>query len=167
MMLHDALGLLGFILACFLTACSGAFFRPGQWYDDLAKPSWQPPKWLFAPAWSILFITIAIAGWMVWRKAGFAGATLALTFYALQLVVNAIWSGLFFGMRRMDLAFVDVVLLWLLIVATIVAFRDVDPDAAWLMLPYLCWVSFASVLNFTVWRLNPAGVGPVAASGSR
>lgn len=155
----DVLGLLGFIAANFVVALSGAFFRPGQWYEGLAKPSWRPPNWLFGPAWTVLYITSAVAGWMVWRKAGFAGAGPALAIYGGQLLLNAAWSGLFFGLRRMDIAFYEVLLLWLSIAATIIAFRAIDPDAALLLVPYLGWVTFASILNFTIWRMNagPAG----------
>ncbi len=153
------LGLLGFAAATFVTALSGAFFKPGQWYEGLRKPSWRPPNWLFGPAWTVLYVTIAIAGWLVWREAGFAGAGLPLAIYGIQLVLNAVWSGLFFGLRRPDLAFVEVVLLWLSILATILAFAPIHAGAAWLLLPYLCWVAFAAWLNLTLWRMNPETVG--------
>ncbi|WP_293868836.1 TspO/MBR family protein [uncultured Alsobacter sp.] len=149
----DGLGLAGFVVACVLAASSGAIFRPGTWYDSLRKPSWRPPNWLFGPAWTVLYILIAVAGWMVWKKAGLVSVPIAI--YAVQLVLNATWSGLFFGMRRMDLAFAELVLLWLSIAATIWTFQPVDQTAAWLLVPYLCWVTFAGALNFTVWRLNP------------
>ncbi|MBY0611296.1 MAG: tryptophan-rich sensory protein [Beijerinckiaceae bacterium] len=155
----DSFGLLGFIAANFIVALSGAIFRPGAWYEGLAKPSWKPPNWLFGPAWTVLYITIAIAGWMVWRKAGFTGAGPALAIYGVQLLLNAAWSGLFFGLRRMDLAFYEVLLLWLSIAATIVAFRAIDSDAALLLVPYLGWVTFASILNFTIWRMNASPAG--------
>jgi tryptophan-rich sensory protein len=161
----DILGLAGFFAVCFAVASSGAFFRPGAWYENLAKPWWRPPNWLFAPAWSILYCTIAVAGWMVWRAAGFAGAALPLGIYALQLVLNAAWSGLFFGLRRPDIAFGEVVLLWLSILATILAFHPVDAQAAWLLVPYLCWVTFASGLNFSIWRLNVGRFGAAAEGG--
>ena len=150
----DILGLAGFFAVCFATASSGAFFRPGTWYEDLAKPWWRPPNWLFAPAWSLLYCAIAVSGWLVWRQAGFAGAALPLGIYTVQLVLNAAWSGLFFGLRRPDIAFGEVVLLWLSILATILAFHPVHAGAAWLLVPYLCWVTFASCLNFSIWRLN-------------
>ncbi len=148
--------LLGFCAACFLAALSGALFRPGAWYRQLNKPSWQPPDWLFGPVWMVLYGMIAAAGWLVWREAGFAGATLALVLYAVQLVLNALWSALFFGLRRMDLALIEVGALWLSILATLVAFWPIDRTAALLMLPYLAWVSFAAFLNYTVLRLNPS-----------
>lgn len=147
-------GLLGFIGICFLAAMSGALFRPGEWYERLAKPWWRPPRWLFAPAWSIFYLTIAISGWLVWRQAGFAGAATAFVVYFVSLAINAAWSAFFFGLRRPDLGMADVVLLWLSIAATIFVFRPIDRNAALLLLPYLGWVTFAGALNFAIWRMN-------------
>jgi tryptophan-rich sensory protein len=148
-------GLLAFIGLCFLTALSGAFFTPGEWYRGLAKPSWNPPDWAFAPAWTVLYIMIAVSGWLVWREAGIAGAALPLAVYVVQLLFNAGWSAVFFGMRRPDLAFLEVIGLWLSILATIIVFLPISRMAALLLLPYLAWVTFAATLNFTIWRLNP------------
>jgi tryptophan-rich sensory protein len=120
----------------------------------LAKPTWRPPNWLFAPVWTVLYFTIAISGWLVWREAGFAGAALPLAIYALQLVLNAAWTPIFFGLHRPDLGFLDIVLVWLSIIATIALFFPIHPAAALLLLPYLAWVTFAAALNFAVWRLN-------------
>lgn len=156
--LASVIVLMGFIGACLLAATTGATFRPGDWYEQLKKPSWRPPNWVFAPAWAILYLTIAVSGWLVWRTSGFAGAAAPLSIYLLQLGLNAAWSAIFFGMRRPDLAFVEIILLWLSIVATIAAFHPVNAAAAWLLLPYLAWVTFAAVLNFTVWRMNPRTV---------
>jgi len=153
--LASVIVLIGFIGACLLAATTGATFRPGDWYEQLKKPSWRPPNWVFAPAWAVLYLTIAVSGWLVWRTAGFAGAAAPLSIYLLQLGLNAAWSAIFFGMRRPDLAFVEIMLLWLSIVATIAAFHPVNVAAAWLLLPYLAWVTFAAVLNLTVWRMNP------------
>lgn len=156
--LASVIVLIGFIGACLLAATTGATFRPGDWYEQLKKPSWRPPNWVFAPAWAVLYLTIAVSGWLVWRTAGFAGAAAPLSIYLLQLGLNAAWSAIFFGMRRPDLAFVEIILLWLSIVATIAAFHPVNAAAAWLLLPYLAWATFAAVLNFTVWRMNPRTV---------
>ena len=150
------IGLACFIAACFLAALTGAWFRPGAWYERLRKPSWRPPNRLFAPVWTVLYLMIAVSGWLVWRKVGFAGATLPLTVYALQLMLNAAWTPLFFGLHRPDLGFVDIVLVWLSIVAMIVLFMPIHVAAALLLLPYLVWVTFATALNFAVWRLNPS-----------
>jgi tryptophan-rich sensory protein len=154
----EIIGLVGFFLACFAAATTGAFFQPGPWYERLAKPWWRPPNWLFPPAWSLLYCTIAVSGWLVWRAAGPAGAPVALGVYAAQLTLNAGWSALFFGLRRPDLAFGEVVLLWLSILATILVFYPIHHGAAWLLVPYLCWVTFAACLNFAIWRMNAGRV---------
>lgn len=152
--LNATLGLLGFLAACFVAASTGAYFKPGDWYAGLAKPSWNPPNWLFPPAWAVLYVSMAVAAWLVWRQAGFAGAPLALGLWFVQLALNAAWSWIFFGARRMDLALAELVVFWLAIVATIFAFAPVHQGAAWLMVPYVSWVSFAGWLNFTLLRLN-------------
>lgn len=143
----------GFLAATFVVSLSGAIFTPGPWYDRLRKPSWNPPSWLFAPAWAVLYVMIATAGWLVWKQVGFGPAMLV---YAVQLVINAMWSGLFFGLRRPDIGFYGVTALWLSVLACIVAFAPISPGAMWLMVPYLAWVSFAGFLNWTLWRMNGA-----------
>lgn len=148
------LALAGFVVACLVAASSGAIFRPGDWYEGLSKPSWRPPNWLFGPVWMVLYVMIALSGWLVWREAGWAGASLALSLYALQLLLNGLWSGIFFGLRRLGLACAEMALLWLAILATIVTFYPIHATAALLLIPYLLWVSFAFVLNFAVLRLN-------------
>ena len=114
---------MGFVGACFLAAAR------------LATPPWRPPNWLFGPAWAVLYLTIATSGWLVWRTAGLAGAALPLAIYLMQLVLNAAWTPIFFGLHRPDLAFVEIVVLWLSIVATMAAFHPVNAAAAWLLLP--------------------------------
>lgn len=156
---NEGLGLLGFVAACVAVASSGAVFKPGAWYEGLAKPWWRPPNWAFPVVWTILYLMIAVSGWLVWRKTGLSGAVLPFAVYGAQLILNAAWSGFFFGMRRMDLAFVDVVLLWLSIVAMIALFAPIDATAAWLLVPYLVWVSIAAFLNWTMIRLNPDAGG--------
>jgi tryptophan-rich sensory protein len=150
------LGLGGFVLAVFAAASTGAFFKPGAWYEDLRKPRWNPPNWLFAPAWAVLYLSIAVAGWLVWGQRGF-GPEILLWFGSLLL--NAAWSWLFFGLRRMDLAFAELVVFWLSILAMILAFFPAHAGAALLLVPYLAWVTFAGVLNWTLWRMNPAANG--------
>ncbi len=152
--ISSAFVLLGFIAACFFAALTGALFRPGDWYERLAKPTWRPPNRLFAPVWTVLYFTIAISGWLVWREAGFAGAALPLAIYALQLVLNAAWTPIFFGLHRPDLGFLDIVLVWLSIIVMIALFFPIHTVAALLLLPYLAWVTFAAALNFAIWRLN-------------
>ncbi len=153
---QNALGLIGFVVACMAVASSGAVFKPGDWYETLAKPWWRPPNWLFPIAWTLLYACIAVAGWLVWKTAGFAGASTALAVYGIQLLFNAAWSGLFFGMRRIDLAFAELVLLWLSIVATVALFAPISLLAAELLLPYLVWVTFAGALNLSIWQMNRA-----------
>jgi translocator protein len=148
------LALLGFIAACLAVALTGSLFRPGDWYERLVKPPWRPPNRLFAPVWSVLYFMIAISGWLVWQESGFSGATLALTVYGIQLVLNAAWTPIFFGLRRPGLGFLHIVLVWLSIVATMWLFYPIYVLAALLLLPYLLWVSFAAALNFAIWRLN-------------
>lgn len=151
----EAAALVGFFAAALAAASTGGIFRPGAWYASLNKPAWCPPNWLFAPAWAVLYVLIAISGWLVWREAGFAGAAPALAIYAVQLVLNAGWSGIFFGMKRIGLALVELVLLWLSIAATIFAFSAHHAVAAWLLVPYLAWVTFAGALNYAMVSLNP------------
>lgn len=120
-------------------------------YDGLRQPAWAPPSWLFGPVWTVLYAMIAVAGWLAWRRAGF---TLPLWLYAAQLVLNAIWTPLFFGAGRYGLAFADIAVLWVAIIATVAAFWRVSRPAALMMLPYLAWVTYAAALNLAIWRLN-------------
>lgn len=143
-----------FIGLCVLAASSGMIFGPSEWYRKLAKPTWQPPDWLFGPAWTILYGMIAIAGWLIWHSSVDGNGAVALALWGAQLALNAGWSAIFFGLRRMDLALFECGVLWIAILLTIVAFFDINTNAALLMLPYLAWVSFAFFLNWTVWRLN-------------
>ena len=155
---RQALGLIGWLALTFAAAALGAVasVSAATFYAGLVRPTWAPPGWLFGPVWSGLYALMAVSAWLVWRARGFAGARAALTLFIVQLAANALWSWLFFAWRRGDLACVEVLLLWCLIVATIVAFRRVSPLAAYLLYPYLAWVSFASILTFAVTRLNPA-----------
>jgi len=151
------LGLPAWLLLPFAAAAVGTRFMPGAWYASLAKPAWNPPNWIFGPVWTLLYILMGVAAWLVWRRVGWTGARLALGLFILQLVLNAAWSWLFFGLHRPDLAFVDICALWGLILAVAVLFGRVDRLAAALLVPYLAWVGFATVLNFTIWRLNLPG----------
>ncbi len=146
-----------FICACGAAASTGALFRPGDWYENLTKPSWRPPNWLFGPVWMVLYAMIAVSGWLVWQETGLAEGAIPLAIYGVQLLLNALWSAIFFGMRRIGVAAAEMVMLWLSIFATIVAFWPIDIRAAWLLVPYLFWVSFAFMLNVSIWRLNTPG----------
>jgi benzodiazapine receptor len=152
---RDVALLLGCVVVCFLPAIFGAAYGPDDWYfREIRKPSWNPPGWLFGPVWTFLYASMGVALWRVARSAPLTATFPALLVFFAQLVLNALWSPLFFGARRPDLAFADIVLLWVAIVASIRFFRAHDRLAARLLVPYLLWVSFASVLNFTIWRLN-------------
>jgi tryptophan-rich sensory protein len=147
------------LVLCFAAAAIGGLAVPGAWYRGLNKPSWNPPDWLFAPVWSILFIMMAVAAWLVWSRRSAADVALAIGLFALQLGLNPLWSWLFFGFHRPDLAFFEVMVFWLVILATTVAFWRISPLAGKLMLPYVAWVGFASFLNLVLWRMNPDAVG--------
>jgi len=148
------LGLCGWLLLCFAAASPGAVFMPGEWFAALKKPSWNPPSWVFGPVWTALYAMMAAAAWLVWQRGGWKEQRKPLLIFLAQLALNALWTPLFFGLHRPGVAFAEIVLLWLAIVATLVAFRPVNRTAAWLLVPYLAWVSFAAVLNGTLWRLN-------------
>jgi translocator protein len=151
------LGLVVSLVVCFAAAgVGGAVTTPkiGNWYATLAKPSWNPPDWIFGPVWSALYFGMAVAAWLVWRQGGFSGAKVPLTLFSVQLALNVVWSCLFFGLRSPGLAFLEVVFLWAAIVATMVMFWQRSMIAGILFVPYLAWVSFASVLNCVIWRLN-------------
>ncbi len=152
---QSALALLGWLLLSFSAASLGALFLPGEWYASLKKPSWNPPAWIFGPVWTALYAMMAVAAWRVWRCGGMAAQRRPLTLFLVQLALNAAWTPLFFGWHRPGLAFAEIVLLWVAIAATLLAFRPASRTAAWLLAPYLAWVSFAGVLNFTLWKLNP------------
>jgi tryptophan-rich sensory protein len=153
--LKTTLALAGWLALCFSVASLGAVFMPGEWYASLKKPSWNPPPWIFAPVWSALYAMMAVAAWLVWKRGGFSTQRRPLALFLAQLALNALWTPLFFGLHRPGLAFLEILLLWLAIAATLLAFRSVNRAAAWLLAPYLAWVSFAAALNFALWRLNP------------
>jgi translocator protein len=139
----------------------GAFasVNSASFYKQLTQPAWAPPAWLFGPVWSVLYVLMAIAAWLVWRKHQFTHATNALGLFVSQLFANALWTWLFFHWRLGALALGEIVVLWLLIAGTILLFWRLQRFAAALLLPYLAWVSFATALNFSLWRLNPTLLG--------
>ena len=156
--LRQVVGLVVCLAAVFAAAGGASHFTArsvAEWYPALAKPAWTPPNAVFAPVWTALYFLMALVAWLVWRKAGgLAAARLPLALFAVQLALNAAWSILFFGLRMPGLAFGELVLLWLAIVATLAAFWRVLPAAGLLLAPYLAWVTFAGALNFAIWRLN-------------
>lgn len=148
-------GLLGWLALCFSASVGAVFVSTGDGYARLVKPPWSPPPWVFGPAWTILYILMAVAAWLVWREGGWKVQKFPLGLFLVQWVLNALWTPLFFGLHRADLAFAEIALLWLAILTTLVSFWRVRPLAGALLVPYLLWVSFAAALNFSLWRLNP------------
>ena len=148
------LALVVLLLLCFFVAGLGGLATAPSipnWYAGLAKPSWTPPGSIFGPVWSALYLSMAVAAWLVWRR---PDPSLPLTLFGIQLIFNAAWSWLFFGLHNPGAAFVDIILLWLAIVATTVLFWRRSTSAGMLFLPYLLWVTFAAALNCAIWRLN-------------
>jgi translocator protein len=126
-----------------------------SWYTTIQKPSWNPPNWIFGPVWTTLYVLMGISLFLIW-KAGTSKETKrsALILFALQIIANFFWSFIFFDQHQMGLAFAEIIVLWLLILLTIFSFAKINKVAAWLLVPYISWVSFAAILNFTIWRLN-------------
>jgi translocator protein len=139
----------------------GAFFSPGfsatatHWYAALAKPEWLPPQSWFAPVWTALYVLMGIAAWLIWRERYHRGRSTAIAAYAVQLLLNALWPPLFFGLKNIDVGLFDIVALWLAIGWTIREFARVRAAAALILVPYFLWVSFAAALNLDIWKLNP------------
>jgi tryptophan-rich sensory protein len=156
------IGAAGWLILTFATASLGARFMPDEWYRRLKKPSWNPPNWIFAPVWTILYLLMAAAAWLVWRRYGFGGALFPLILFVVQLLLNAAWTWLFFGRHRIRGALIDIVVLWIAILVTLISFWGLEPLADILLLPYLAWVSFAAFLTWTIWQLNRKA--PAAAS---
>lgn len=127
----------------------------GTWFQNLEKPSWNPPGWLFGPVWTVLYIMLGIALFLIWKiDAPSRLKRPAVTFWVLQMILNFLWSFLFFNQHLMDVAFYEILALWLLILLTIFAFARINKWAAWLLVPYISWVSFAAILNYTIWQMN-------------
>jgi len=152
------LPLIIFLLAAFTAAAIGGGSTAAsvrEWYPDLNKPSWNPPSWVFGPAWTLLYTLMSIATWRIWlRRAEIPGATTTLRLHGLQLILNALWSILFFGIRHPDLALIEIVILWLLLATLQFRLYRQDRLAALLWAPYLAWVTFAASLNAAIWWLN-------------
>lgn len=146
-----------FVATSFGAAAVGAFFTNSSvktWYPGLLKPAGTPPSWVFGPIWSVLYLLMATAAWLVWQERQIHNVWLPLGLFFGQLVVNVAWSGIFFGLRRPGLALLNIVILLLTIVLTAISFSEYSRSAFWLMLPYLIWVAYASYLNLGIWRLN-------------
>lgn len=154
--LKQTLALIGWLLVVFLAAAIGglASREAGMFYAQLTRPDWAPPSWVFGPVWTVLYLLMGVSAWLVWREGGFRASGLALSLFLAQLAFNALWTWLFFVWRLGALAFAEIILLWALILLTAIAFWRIKPVAGVLLIPYLVWVGFASLLSYTLWRLN-------------
>ncbi len=148
------IGLVVWILICFIPAIIGSQFGPGDWYQTLTKPEWNPPNWIFGSVWTLLYISMGISVWIIWKNYGLKTAAIPITFFIAQLILNALWSWFFFGLENVGLAFIDIVALWTLIFITLILFWKLNTWSGVLLLPYIAWVSFATVLNYNIWQLN-------------
>ena len=127
----------------------------GSWYQTIEKPTWNPPNWVFGPVWTALYVTMGIAFFLIWKSSAIEKIKRpAIVLFILQLAANFFWSFIFFDQHQVGLAFAEIVVLWLLILLTIFSFAKMNKAAAWLLVPYISWVSFAAILNFTIWQLN-------------
>jgi translocator protein len=148
------IGAVGWLVLTFGAAALGARFLPDEWYRQLNKPTWNPPNTIFAPVWTVLYLLMSASAWLVWRRYGISGAFLPLTLFVVQLLLNAAWTWLFFGLHRTRDALIDIGVLWVVILTTLISFWRLELVAGILLIPYLAWVSFATVLNWTIWRMN-------------
>ena len=137
------------ILAGWMTS-----YGVSTWYQSLIRPSWTPPDWLFGPVWTFLYLSMGVAVWRVWLLTPTPERRAAFLLFYFQLILNLLWSGFFFALRRPGLGFIDIVLLLFAILATLMVFIRLDRWAGWLLAPYLVWVGYAAALNFSIWRLN-------------
>jgi tryptophan-rich sensory protein len=152
---HQVLALAGWLVLCLAASGTAFFVSTGGWFAGLRKPSWNPPLWIFGPVWTLLYILMAVAAWLVWREGGWKERSWNLRLFVLQWLLNVLWTPLFFGMHLSGLAFAEIVVLWFAVAATMVLFWKVRKAAGVLLAPYLAWVSFAAALNFTIWQMNP------------
>lgn len=154
---NSVLMLVLFVGICLAAGAFGALFTSGSvrdWYPMIRKPSWNPPSWVFGPVWTILYLMMAAAAWRVWRRRDGADIKSALILFTLQLILNAAWSPLFFGLKSPLAGLLDILPLWAAIFTTLIFFWRISPAAGWLMVPYWLWVSIAAALNFAIWREN-------------
>jgi len=156
---NDVLGLIAFVILCLVVSGIGGAITATSvdtWYQGLRKPSFNPPDWIFAPVWTTLYLLVGIAGWRVWRLGRIEGGWKALVVFAFQLGLNLAWSFLFFGLQRIDLALVEIVILLFAIIANTTMFWRIDRLAGVLFVPYAAWVTYATTLNASLWLLNKA-----------
>jgi len=145
------------ILIVFSFGFIGSFFTTSSitnWYAFINKPLFSPPNWIFGPVWTLLYILMGISAFLIWKKRDNLKTKSALIFYGIQLILNALWSIIFFGMHNPGLALLEIIILWLFILITLIKFYKINKTAGLLFIPYLLWVSFASILNYAIWILN-------------
>jgi len=141
--------LVGFTSGFFTT--TGA----GTWYEELEKPNWNPPGWVFAPVWTTLYVMMGVSLFFIWKaNVVIYKKRVALGLFAFQLVLNFFWSFIFFRLEEPGWAVIEIIILWLAILATIFSFASINKLSAWLLVPYISWVTFAALLNYTIWSLN-------------
>lgn len=151
---NEYLALGALVIICFAVAAFGAQFAPGTWYGHIDKPPWTPPNALFGPVWTLLYLLMAVAAWLVWRHRQHRLRVAALTAFAVQLVLNGLWSWIFFGAHEIGWALLDLAALWVALAVTVALFFRISTWAGTLLVPYLAWISFALALNLEIWRLN-------------
>ena len=151
----EVFGLVAWLGLSFSAALTGMWFPPDSWYAALEKPGWNPPAWIFGPVWTLLYFLMGVAAWLVWSRRGWRAHGLPLAWFLAQLALNALWTPLFFGLHNLAAALLCIILLVVAIIGTMRSFYHAgEPLAAILLAPYLVWTSFASLLNFFLWRLN-------------
>ncbi|MCF8024976.1 MAG: tryptophan-rich sensory protein [Desulfobacteraceae bacterium] len=151
------IGIVAWLVITFIAAAVGGAgsINAESFYKQILLPEWAPPSSLFGPVWTVLYALMGISAWLVWRVEGFLAARGPLTLFLIQLALNALWSWLFFAWHLGGLSFANILLLWVFIVATLISFWRVRAIAGALLVPYLLWVSFATALNYSIWKLNP------------
>jgi len=151
---HETLGAIGWLAFAMLAAWLATWLMPDEWYKELSKPSWNPPDKLYVPVWIVTYALMGAAAWLIWKSGGVVGMLLPLGLFTVQLVLQVAWSWLLFGRHRIDLALIDIVAVWMLLLATLILFWGVLPLTGILLIPSLAWVSFAAALNGAVWHKN-------------
>ena len=156
--LANSTGLVIFLVLCLLVGGIGGSITASSvdtWYKTLQKPVFNPPDWLFAPVWTTLYVMMAVAGWRVWKRVGLSAGRRAFLVYALQLFLNLAWSYLFFGLQRIDLALIEIIVLLTVVIINTLMFWRIDRLAGMLYVPYVLWIFYAKLLNFSLLMLNP------------
>ena len=152
--IKEIVGLVGWIAVCIIASSSGILTPPDEWYSELNKPLWNPPNFIFGPVWATLYFMMAVSAWLIWKRGGWNQQRSPLIIFLTQLVLNSLWSPLFFGMHEPGWALFNIILLLISIIATIIKFLCESKTAALFLIPYLVWVIFASILNYNLWKMN-------------